>query len=302
MTQEAISSIIKNMDLFIESLNSENVQGAVSSLSPYKDKPFIPGLPPLNTDQDWMEGHGEWIPKVFACHYALVLFLAGKRLEGDDHTAMTVNRPKALRDKAHLGSSVGFLDGSLRLSDVSHLQINNAWAEMANLRSTCITEFASYSASDTDFIQDIVYTTMHLLQNSGMQHAKITYGFLKAYDWVVEVPALRNSLGTYIDSIKAASKYPQTIQPYLKLIYGDKIDIFPRKDLEPLVACAVAIGRETNENLGDFYSSNEYASIVEAFLEERERRNVIRTGKMKKEELEFMDMFTPDDTTEEDQE
>jgi len=260
----------------------------------YEGKAVVAGLPEIPKDKDWMSVHGEWIPKVLACHYSLVLFLAGKRVDGSDHTSMTVKRPKALRDKAHLGASVGFLDGALRLSDTSHLLINNAWAEMSILRSTCITEFAAFSASDTDFIQDIVYTTMHLLQFSGMQHAKITHGFLKAYDWVVEVPSLRNSLGIFVGSVKAMAKYPGEIQPYLKVIYGDKVDVFPRKELEPLVACALAVGREIDENLKDFFSSGEYAAIVEAFMDERERRRTIREGKILREEQEFLELFTPE--------
>jgi hypothetical protein len=187
------------------------------------------------------------------------------------------------------------LEGELRLSDESHLAINNAWAEMSQLRALVFTEYAHYNASETDMAQDIVYTTMHLLKFSNMAHAKITFDFLRAYPWAVEVPALRTSIGIYLDSIKVASSMDQNLFPYVKLIYGDKSNVFPRKELEPLVACATTVNQATQTSLADFYRSNAFNPIVEAFIIEKERRENIRDLTLRKQESELKDYENSDD-------
>jgi hypothetical protein len=245
-----------------------------------ESSPCMPGLPLPKKGLEWEEGFGEWEPKIYLSHYSIVLFLAGKRIEGEDHSSVAVKRPDALKRKGHMTGTIAFLDGKLRISDSAHLLVNNAWAEMSSLRSVCFTEFAKYEQMETDITQDLIYTTMHLLKFSGMAHAKITYGFLKAYPWVHEVPSLKTSLGVYVESIRAAAKYPAAIQPYVKLIYGDKAEIFPRKELEPLVACAVASESEVNDSLMGFYTSGEFGPIVDAFLNERNVRAVFRLKKL----------------------
>lgn len=287
-----IRAAFKIMDDAMEKEDKVEIDEAAKGLV---GKRFLVGLPVCAPGRDWMSSHGECIPKVYACHYSLVLFLAGKRIDGDDHSAMTVRRPQALKKKAHLGDSVSFLDGSMRLSDASHVYINSAWSEMSLLRSICIQEFSRFSGTETDFIQDLIHTTMHLLRYSGMQHARITHGFLKAYPWVVEIPVLKTSLGIYVDSAMSAAKYPEHLQPYLKLMYGDKTDVFPRKELEPLIACAVAASSETNESLKDFYTSGEFGAIVEAFLTERERRENIREGEIRKQEHQVLTFLEEDE-------
>lgn len=40
--------------------------------------------------------------KIIACHYSILLFMAGKRVDGADHSSLTRARPEALIKKAHL--------------------------------------------------------------------------------------------------------------------------------------------------------------------------------------------------------
>jgi hypothetical protein len=208
----------------------------------------------------------------------------GKRIEGDDHSAITASRPDAVKKKAHLSQQMAFLDGALKLSDNSHIPINSAWAELSALRALTITEFSKYSQNDTDFVQDLIYTTMHLLKWSGMTHAKITMNLLLAYPWIDEIPVLRTALGVYVESVVALMKVDPVLRPYVKLISGDKSAVFPRKELEPLVACAVSVAEETGEEIKKFYRSNAFVGVVEAFTEERDRRDRIREGKLARQE------------------
>lgn len=295
MTDTQVAAVGQSYIALKTAVESGDVGAVTAEAVRIGASPIAPGLPKINSALDWTEAEGEWITKILICHYSIVLFAAGKRIEGTDHSALSKARPEALRKKAHFPDICGFLDGPLRLSDTSHLQINNAWAEMSGLRALVITEFSRYSQSETDFSQDLIFTTMHLLRFSGMQHARLTMDFLRAYPWAFEIPALRGPISIYIESIRAAARYDEGIQPFIKLIYGDKAAVFPRKDLEPLVACAVACATEASEALRDFYVSNDYSTIVEAFLEERERRQKIRDGELLLKEqtvLGGLDEFT----------
>lgn len=250
----------------------------------FNELTIIPGAP--KTDADALTRHliCETHPKIIAAHYSLLLFMAGKRIDSGDHTPITKNRPDALIRKAHLDFEPVILTGSLRFSDASHNAINSAWQELAALRSICFRTFAEYEAEATDDIQDMIFTTMHLLKFSGMQHAKIIHDFLKAYPWAREVPALRTAIAKYDESIVAVAGYPVIVQPYVKIIYGDKATVFPRKEMEVVISCAVQAAQEVSPDIVNFYTSSAFTPIVDAFIEERARRANIRTLKVNAEE------------------
>ncbi|APG78631.1 hypothetical protein 2 [Hubei rhabdo-like virus 4] len=222
--------------------------------------------------------------KVIASHYSVLLFIAGKRIDSEDHSALTRNRPDALIRKAHMEQEPQLLTGNLRMSDKSHNELNSAWQELAALRGVIFPTFAEFAADTTDEVQDLIYTTMHLLRFSGMQHAKIVHGFLGAFPWAREVPALRSAIAKFDESVVAAAGYPIHIQPYVKLIYGDKAEIFPRKEMEVLISCAVAASQETSPDIVNFYSTDAFSPIVEAFMTERERRGHVRTLTLRAQE------------------
>jgi hypothetical protein len=296
LTETQVAELNEKMAALSSGLELEDEGAVLAAETAIKAGVLIPGLPSVDPEAPLAESYGEWAPRIIVSHYSIVLFLAGKRIEGDDHTAISVNRPLALRGKAHIIDQSAFMEGQLRLSDISHIQINNAWSESSSLRAACLSEFSLFSQSDTEFTQDLIYTTMHLLKYSNMTHAKITYDFLLGNTWAIEVPALRKSIGVFLDSVRASASYADHLLPYLKLIYGDKIDIFPRKDLEPLIACAVAVGAETNPTLLDFYVSGEHQSIVDAFLEEYEARKRIRSKELAKREALVTSEDTPEDS------
>jgi hypothetical protein len=267
----------------------------------FRASAVMPGLPLLPEGFRMRCAIWENDYKVIASHYAIVLFLAGKRIEGEDHSSITQKRPDALKRKAHLEGEFFLLEGEYRISDIGHLMINSAWAELSTLRIQCIRAYSSFESEGTDEVQDIIYTTMHLLKHSNMVHAKIANSFIATYPWIHEIPALKPSLQAFVESVAAAEKFDVVIRPYVKLMYGDKANIFPRKEMEPLVACAVAAAKETSPTMTGFFVSDDYTAIVDSFLEERDRRSNIRELTIKKEEGQLMDWaeeMTPDNITE----
>lgn len=249
------------------------------------------GLPLAKEGLDCSDSYGEWIPRVILFHYSIVLFLAGKQPNGNDHSQFTQKRPLAIRSKFHVDDPLSFLEGNLRMSDEAHTRINQAWSELSALRRIAIEEYAKHQDVTGDEFSEIIWTTMHLLQWSHMAHAAITYDFLRTYDWAVEVPALKSSIAVYLMSLENIQKVNPIILPYLKLIWGDKSNVFPRKEMEPLIACATSVGKDTSATLADFYSSTQFTPIVAAFREEMDRRERIRLGRQAKEQKEVSDFL-----------
>lgn len=225
---------------------------------------------------------GQWVGveakiKQIYCHYATVLFLAGKKVsDARSRAQITTSRPLALISKYHLDDPTVILTGTLRLSDYAHEMLNLSWDELGAFKIACITRFADFGTDATNLPQDIIFTNLQLLKFSGMAHALINYKFLKAYPWAVEIPVLRSSIVTFIDSVAKSAKVEAKLQPFVKMMYGDKTDLFPRKEMEPLIACAVAAETDVHESLSGYYTTQKFGPVVEAFLEERQDRERIR--------------------------
>jgi len=230
------------------------------------------GLPKADAGAGYKWVGAECSMKHIYAHYSLVVFLAGKQITDLNRAAITEKRPLAIIGKCSLDETTLILNGPLRLSDASHLYIHTAWSEMTIFRAQCFLEFMNYASMNVNFAQDIIYTSVHLLRFSGLAHARFSYKLIKSNPWVREFAPLQSSIAVFEDSLKESMKVPPPLQPYLKLIYADKSSLFPRKEMEPLVACAVALEEQLQESVGQFFRSDKYAALVDLFLEERSAR------------------------------
>lgn len=213
-----------------------------------------------------------------AAHQSLVVFLAGKQVDDNNRSALTDKRPRALIDKYRI-EYTDLLNGAYRISDRAHKELNQAWLEMTTLKAACFREYATYTHKDTDLQEDILLTTINLMRFMQMQHAVLIHKFLLAYPWAKEFPPLRRFVAIFEQSMISASKIDPHLQPFIKIIYGDKSGLFPRKDLGPLIACALATEQETSETLRQYFHDESYGSIVNAFLNERTHFEELRHKK-----------------------
>ena len=101
-----------------------------------------------------------------------------------------------------------------------------------------------------------------------------------AYPWAVDVPQLLQSITIYRNHMVEAAKIDKAYQPFIQLIWGDKLELFPRKDLGPLIAVAYSTDRPQNVTLASYYCNGRFMSVVEAFHLERERRERKRHSRM----------------------
>jgi len=239
------------------------------------------GLPASGAPTGYKWVGAEATMKHIYAHYSLIVFLAGKIITDVNRAAITEKRPGAIIGKCNLDEETLTLTGELRLSDVSHLYIHAAWAEMTTFRAACFLEFMNYASMNVNFAQDIIYTSVHLLRYTGLTHARFAYKLLKANPWVREFPPLQSSVTVFEDSLRESMKVPSVLQPYLKLIFADKSNLFPRKEMEPLVACAVALEEQMSDTVQQFYRSDKYAAIVDLFMDERQQRSAPDKGKQR---------------------
>lgn len=230
------------------------------------------GLPAIEAAEGYKWVGAEVTAKHIFAHYAMVVFLAGKIVTDLNRESVVTNRPIALIGKFHLAEETLLLNGALRISDVGHTMITMAWGEMTSFRAGCFMEFVKYASIDVDLSQDIIYTNVHLLRYSGMGHARLSYKLIRANPWVMDFAPLASSVTVFIDSVRASMRVAPHLQPFVKLMYGDKSGLFPRKEMEPLVACAAALEEEVSESITNFVRSDKYAAIVDLFLEERRMR------------------------------
>jgi len=217
--------------------------------------------------------------KVLCSHYSVLLYVAGKNIKDDNSnlTSVTVARPRALIEKYKIKAH-DLLTGEARTSDYAFKTMAQAWLELTTFKSICFKEFATYTQQETNLQQDIIYTTVLLMRFMQMNHAAIIYKFLLAYPWVYTWSPLQKYVSMFDTSLKAANAVDPHLQPYIKIIYGDKSGLFQRKELIPLIACAVASEEETTDTLALYYHDYSFTSVVEAWKEERDRRARLLPG------------------------
>ena len=84
--------------------------------------------------------------KALYAHYAIVVFLAGKRPSDQNRSAFTEKRAKALIDKFKIDAP-GILNGSMKISNRGQEMTNQAWLELSAFRAICFQEFSTLCAS-----------------------------------------------------------------------------------------------------------------------------------------------------------
>lgn len=245
----------------------------------------FPGMPVPNIDIPLEHSSLQLNSKICVGHWSLVLFLMGKRIQGEDHTSIEVRRPKAVIEKASLPATVFSLNGEGKLSQKAHIGINSAWGELASLREIVIKEFAKIATHSNNIEEDILFTTIRLLQFNGLSYVAIILSFLTTYPWAASLPQLRPSVQKFMSSFEALKKYDSAIRPYVKLIHADRVNIFPRKELEALITVAVSAAQDQvgAGTLSDYYIDSAYGPVVEAFKKELEHRERVEKAKKTKE-------------------
>jgi len=187
--------------------------------------------------------------------------------------AIEVNRPRALIGKYGLGATTMLLNGAAKMSFQGQKCVSMSWNELGAFRAILMREFSYFASSETNVPQDIFYLHVRMMKFAHMTHVRLIYEMLIEHPWAADWQPLSGSVRKYLSHLDALARIPEEEQPFIKLIYGDKLDLFPRKELQALTACSLAVLEQNNDDLGDYYHDSQFGAVADQFMEELAARN-----------------------------
>jgi len=235
-----------------------------------------PDLPTAPTHKNAQLIGQDYSIRTSYAHLSMVVYLAGKQITAANRRQMVTARPTALTDAFKLPAQVTFLFGEWMLSDQSYEKINQAWKERTAFRQAAFKEMILYSKGDTDLGQQILYQNVKLLKWAYHSHVPMVMQLVKSYPWVREMPIMKDSMYEYDTSTEVYLAQKPILRPYLKLLGNDSCELFLRKNLEPLIACAVADQAQVHATINNYYTDSKYAGVVDQFITQRNKLETMR--------------------------
>jgi hypothetical protein len=196
---------------------------------------------------------------------ALLIFMAGKKINEKNSVTITEKRPQNLVDTYGINEQAAFcLTGEGQMNRTAHSMCNQAWVTHAQARMAIITDVASFAVGSTR-AQRVVFTISKLLENVGMQPAYYIHRFLQAFPESVHYACIRPALGVYAASIREVAAEDARIQPYYKVIHGDLTRAFHRNGILALSACAISFEKHMSPSMRYFTLGEGATAAVNMF-------------------------------------
>lgn len=196
---------------------------------------------------------------------ALLIFLAGKKINDKNYTSITEKRPQNLVDSYSIPEQAAYpLTGEGKMERQAHKMCNQAWVTHAPARMAILTDVAAFASGST-LPQRIVFTVSKMLENVGMQPAYYIHRFLQAYPECVNYACIRPALGVFSASVKEVAQADARIQPYYKVIHGDLTRVFHRNGILALSACAISYEKHMSPSMRNFTLGEGATAAVNMF-------------------------------------
>jgi len=205
-------------------------------------------------------------------YVSLVVFLAGKRINEQNPSTITEKRPSNLVNAYKIPEPAAYiLTGDGRMGSKAHLYLNQAWVTYAPVRLAVVSEMARFSTG-ASLPQRVVYTIFKMMEYAGMQPATFIHEFLQAMPQCVNYSCIRPSLNAYTTSLREVAAAPGYLQPYYKLIHGERTRAFHRNSILTLAACATAWKKYTTPSMKFFKLGDGATKAVNMYDAEAVRR------------------------------
>jgi len=234
-----------------EDFDDDNPAGYVQAAASI---PQLEGLPGISSNSSGFPpelNSSATVPAVYG-YAALLIFLAGKRITDRTVSTITERRPGNLRDAYHIPESATFiLLGEGKMGTAAHTYVNQAWVTYAPARVAIISEVARF-ASGVSLPQRVVYTLAKMIEFAGMQQATFIHEFLQAMPQCVNYSCIRPSYNAYATSLREVAAAPGYLQPFYKVIHGERTRAFHRNSILTLSACATAYKKYTTPSMKNF--------------------------------------------------
>nr|WKE35260.1 hypothetical protein [Plasmopara viticola lesion associated mononegaambi virus 2] len=216
--------------------------------------PHLPNIPDMPSNEETFPPElaaTVTIPAVYG-FAALIIFLAGKRINEKNASTITERRPMNLVNAYQIPDPATYcLTGDGKMGLTSHPYINQAWVTYAPMRIAVISEVARFSAGRS-LAQRVVYTLVKMMEYSGMQQGTFIHEFLQARPEAVNFSCTRPSYNAYATSLREVASAPAHLQPFYKLIHGERTRAFHRNSILILSACATAYKKAITPSMINF--------------------------------------------------
>jgi hypothetical protein len=183
---------------------------------------------------------------------ALILFLAGKKIQGKNVTTITERRPKNLVDAYNISETAAYiLTGDGKMGTQAHANVYQACITYAPMRRAVISEVARFSMG-TSLPQRVTYTIVKMMEYAGMQQGTFIHEYLQAMPHTIDYSCIRPSYNAYVMSLRDVAKVPGYLQPFFKIIHGDSTKAFHRNSIFLLAAVATSYKRLVTPSMENF--------------------------------------------------
>jgi hypothetical protein len=205
----------------------------------------------------------------------IITFLAGKELrvfpgtqtraERNNYSILTSRRPQVIEATEFEGEKQLCLSGMCGISVDAGKRIFKAWAAYPDVRFDLISNFIKFGAARASREQRLVFVSVNLLENSGMQFASIISDFLNAHPKAFEIEELLPAIQSFAAAYTAYGAMDYKTAAYSKLLYGNLSKLYNPRAILPLRGIACQVLAETDPTIID------YAYIPNDVLRERLR-------------------------------
>lgn len=231
---------------------------------------------------------------------------AAKDVAGKGGKALTENRFKALKGKYGWDDTVAApLSSKYRPSVDAFKGFSAAWVRLVAYKKALFTSAAALLAQKSGAEDDAFLTTVKMMRYADLTHVTLIHEFLSQYYWVGSIPSLAADVNSYYAGLQQLLNACDVLtdtrgrelkdaegnlvrdtacMPYLKMIYGDSLDLAKRDTMKKLLFVAWSVLKESSPTLSEYEVADRFPPILAEF--DAWRSNVDTVEESEEEESE----------------
>jgi hypothetical protein len=214
------------------------------------------------------------------------VYLSAKLITDANRTQLTEARPRAVISAFLLYDSqsgepegiVSVLNGDMMLSTTAHHEIHRAWFEMSAFRRHALAPILVSASHGRQIAFEVMHVTVSMMKWAQMSHAVFIAQLLAAEPWVESYSPLAAQVQLFKASAEKLKELPKAEVEFTRVIHGNRVGLFRRRDLAALVECALSDLRASTPTVGAYFSDPSYAPTVLAYQTEKARQHTLRAA------------------------
>jgi hypothetical protein len=217
----------------------------------------------------------------------VLVLAATKNIDSAGSHALTTNRFAALMSRFSWDATTAFpLSEHGRPNDIAFGGLNLAWVRLVGYKRATFKFTAKLLASEKSAEEEAYLTTTRLMRFAELSHIIIIHSFIQRYAWASLVPSLEVDAQNYFAGLRQLYEMCEPLldhrgnpiknehgtvlrdsaeMPYLKMIYGDSLDLAKRDGMLKLLYVAWSVLKETETTLNDYEVPDSFPTALAEF-------------------------------------